>query len=697
MSLGRRDARMAALAAALLVVLAVSAGAQTGTGTGTVADPIWVASDWALKPSPVPVGGMLRLLAFTGSRRDATSTDIDTYNTFVQQEVAADGHAAIQDHAALFRVLGSTAAVDARDNTATNPADGRGVPIYWLRRAGSASRRVAADYARLYSGSWETRVQMKTNGGTLSNLERATAAIATGTAGDGTAVSGHELGADTVRTLYDIRTGSRPSDNHWVGGEELGDSEWGNEGDFRFYALSPVFRVGVAGAPYVTEAEVTSMPAAAKRDYVAGDTIQVTVSFSEAVTVTGTPRLPLKFQVEHPAVLPNLVTRHADYSADGSTTTGLVFEYQVVAADRDSDGLELGGAVELNSGTIVSTASSATAANLTVNLPGVLTGHRVNGVPYVVGMDLISRPLQASTYRRGEIIEIEVAFSEPVAVDWTGGVPLMDLRFRKPGNTRDVDMDYRRVTGSGVVFGYQVAAGDVANDLKVRTNVLDANGGRIYGAETGRDAALEHEIKPEFGYRVDGTTTAGTASDDAALGRLDVASFSTTDGADPAPIALNPAFDPDTLDYATQVQNAVSAITVAASAREGSATVSFSAGDDDADADGRQLNLAVGNTPLTVTVTAGDRAMTKAYSLQVTRLAAGELATVTIAADEPRVTEGTPAAFTLSRTGAPTAALTVDVAVERTGAALVAVGPARRQVTFAADGDHGGADRGGHG
>ena len=47
---------------------------------------------------------------------DATSTNIEGYNTFVQDRAAA-GHTAIQgDFKAHFRVLGSTADVDAPDS-----------------------------------------------------------------------------------------------------------------------------------------------------------------------------------------------------------------------------------------------------------------------------------------------------------------------------------------------------------------------------------------------------------------------------------------------------------------------------------------------------------------------------------------------------------------------------------------------------
>ena len=56
----------------------------------------------------------------------------------------------IQSHNAAFKVLGSTADVDARDNTTTTyTADDKGVAVYWLNGV-----KVADDYEDFYDGSW---------------------------------------------------------------------------------------------------------------------------------------------------------------------------------------------------------------------------------------------------------------------------------------------------------------------------------------------------------------------------------------------------------------------------------------------------------------------------------------------------------------------------------------------------------------
>ena len=67
------------------------------------------------------------------------------------QNQAASGHVAIRQFSSKFRAVGSTAAVDARDNASTRHSSAdRGVPIYWLGGA-----KLADDYQDFYDGSWD--------------------------------------------------------------------------------------------------------------------------------------------------------------------------------------------------------------------------------------------------------------------------------------------------------------------------------------------------------------------------------------------------------------------------------------------------------------------------------------------------------------------------------------------------------------
>ena len=111
-----------------------------------------VPEDWALLPAGVDWkhGDRFRLMFITSEARGANSPNIDDYNDFVQQ-AAAGGHAEIQDYSSDFRVLASTIARDAKDNTGTNWSKAnKGLPVYWLK-----GTRVADDYQDLYDGDWD--------------------------------------------------------------------------------------------------------------------------------------------------------------------------------------------------------------------------------------------------------------------------------------------------------------------------------------------------------------------------------------------------------------------------------------------------------------------------------------------------------------------------------------------------------------
>ncbi len=93
--------------------------------------------------------------------------------------------------------------------------------------------------------------------------------------------------------------------------------------------------------------------------YKAGDTIAITVSFDEAVTVTGTPQLTLET---------GSIDRVVNY-ASGSGTDTLTFNYTVQAGDTSADLDYLGsGALSLNGGSIRDSAGND--ATLTLAVPG---------------------------------------------------------------------------------------------------------------------------------------------------------------------------------------------------------------------------------------------------------------------------------------------------------------------------------------
>ncbi len=94
-------------------------------------------------------------------------------------------------------------------------------------------------------------------------------------------------------------------------------------------------------------------------------TIPLTVNLSEAVTVTGTPRI---------AVDVGGTTRYADYTS-GSGTSTLTFTLSPQAGDVDLDGITVSSPIQLNSGTIKDAAGND--ATLTFTPPNT-SGIKIN-------------------------------------------------------------------------------------------------------------------------------------------------------------------------------------------------------------------------------------------------------------------------------------------------------------------------------
>jgi hypothetical protein len=181
-----------------------------------------VPGDWPLNPANSSPGDKFRLLFQTSTKEPRpTQTGIAHYNTFVQNAVKA-GHEYIGDSCGdLFKVVGSTSAVDARDNAETT---GTGVPIHWL-----GGEKLADDYADFYDGNWDSYDVRDESGGASTSGD-----TWTGSNSDGTKHSTNYLGAGTVE----------------VGAAERFDSPLSSYGESAalqenpYYGISPLFVVG---------------------------------------------------------------------------------------------------------------------------------------------------------------------------------------------------------------------------------------------------------------------------------------------------------------------------------------------------------------------------------------------------------------------------------------------------------------------
>lgn len=79
----------------------------------------------------------------------------------------------------------------------------------------------------------------------------------------------------------------------------------------------------------------------ASHTFITAEVLSINLTFPFAVTVTGTPRLNLTL---------GATTRYANFTSGNGTTT-LNFQYTIVLADNDSNGIDL-NSLELNAGTM---------------------------------------------------------------------------------------------------------------------------------------------------------------------------------------------------------------------------------------------------------------------------------------------------------------------------------------------------------
>lgn len=122
-------------------------------------------------------GAPYRLAFVTSSSTDGLSSNVADYNAFVNSVASGVPELAMLGNR--WKAIVSTASVDARDNTDTNPASDPGVPIYLVD--GSL---LAIDNADLWDGSIAVPLDVQENATTS-----AAAFPYTGTASDGTATS----------------------------------------------------------------------------------------------------------------------------------------------------------------------------------------------------------------------------------------------------------------------------------------------------------------------------------------------------------------------------------------------------------------------------------------------------------------------------------------------------------------------------
>ena len=287
-----------------------------------------------------------------------------------------------------------------------------------------------------------------------------------------------------------------------------------------FSGRSVTNRVGVV--PTVSQVAITSTPADGEA-YATGETVQVSLTFTEAVTVDttdGAPRLRIKLD-------PAYGEKWADYSG-GSGTATLTFAYTVAEPDRSTRGLAvLRDSLDLNGGAIRSVATPQQDAHRWYPGRDHDAGHMVDwrrsapGVPWVTGVAITSDPGADGVYAQGDSIQVTATFSKAVNVDTTGGAPRLKIRIAPPLRWMKVAFwfdwddaerwaDYTSGSGTAeLTFEYTVLGVNRSTQgVAVLGNGLELNGGAIRSTDaTPVNAHLRYEgLRHDRDHQVDGKT-----------------------------------------------------------------------------------------------------------------------------------------------------------------------------------------------
>ena len=261
--------------------------------------------------------------------------------------------------------------------------------------------------------------------------------------------------------------------------------------------------------PYVTNIEI-SAPPGANGKYDVGETVTVTLVWSEAVNVDVTPAVP-PYTGVHP---PHLRLRYgrtggagtkAVYTG-GTGTTRTVFtatvedrgsaSYAWILVPKESLTTEIRNATPGQDpvGSYITSASTGKPATLKhPYYRSAEVGMQVEAVT-IPGAPTFNDPGEDNVFGPGETVEVTFTFSRPVRVDTTGGIPSVEVLL---SGTDAIQARYLRGSGSGtgqLVFGYTLSAGDGEhNSLLVEADAMVLNGGSVRDVANNLDAATQHQ------------------------------------------------------------------------------------------------------------------------------------------------------------------------------------------------------------
>ena len=259
--------------------------------------------------------------------------------------------------------------------------------------------------------------------------------------------------------------------------------------------------------PYIT-GMVISGPPGGNGQYDVGETVTVTVTWSEAVKVdiiqptppyikTNPPHLHLKYGRT------GAPTTEAAYTS-GTGATSTVFtatvedrgdaHYSRIDVYYESLSTEIWDETPGQDpvGSYITSVSTGKPAILGHGFyRGPESGQQVEATT-ITGTPAFNDPGDDGVFEAGDTVEVTFTFSRPVQVDTTEGAPSVEVLL---GGTTAKQALYLRGSGATqLVFGYTLVDGDgTHSSLLVDPNTLVLNGGSIRDAANNLDADISHQ------------------------------------------------------------------------------------------------------------------------------------------------------------------------------------------------------------
>lgn len=314
---------------------------------------------------------------------------------------------------------------------------------------------------------------------------------------------------------------------------------------------------------------VTSVTVPRPGYYKAGDELNVVVNFDDFISVTGAPVLPIFI---------GATVRHAVHASGNVSSNTLTFSYTIQPGDIDTDGISIGAAIDLNGGTIETSAGQP--ADLTLNNVGVTSGVLVSTVGPTAVISTSSLP--SDTVQR-----FTVTFSEAVT-----GLTLNDFVLSPTGTVAATASNL--VTSDNVVYAFDVhVTGSGSLGVLLPVGAVESK----YGNPNNPSPTLMVSI---------------LQSSNADLQNLI-----------PSTGTLTPAFAPNTSSYTLNVANDVERISFIPSLADINATAVVNGASTPNGTSSASIPLVVGSNTVTTTVTAQDGTTTKSYTVNVIRAQSG--------------------------------------------------------------------------